>query len=107
MKLRTKFSLLTCSLTINVVLGVSLFLYIAERQLLIKEIKETQQNILHGFTEVSKESLLTSNEILVVNYINKLKAAAGVEYAMLTTNEGEILAHTDINMLGRKIKKTA
>ncbi len=106
MKLRTKFSFLTCTLTIIVVLGVSIFLYIAEKQLLIKELKENQSNIIRGLSEVSKESLITSNEILLINYINKIKQTRGIEYAMLTTTNGKIKAHTNINLLGSKIMKS-
>ncbi|MFH1415146.1 MAG: HAMP domain-containing sensor histidine kinase [Elusimicrobiota bacterium] len=105
MKLRTKFSFLTCTLTVAVVLGVSVFLYIAEKQLLIKEMKETQKNIVHGLSEVSKESLITSNEILLINYINKIKETRGMKYAMLTSMEGEIKVHTDADFIGSTIKK--
>ncbi len=105
MKLRTKFSLLTCTLTIIVVLGVSVFLYIAEKQLLIEEINENQKNVISGLLEVSKESLITSNQILVINYLNKIKDTRGVLFAMLTTAKGDIKAHTDINQLGKKIEE--
>lgn len=105
MKLRTKFSLLTCTLAVVVVLGVSSFLYIAEKQLLLKEMKENRNNIINGLAEVSRESLITSNEIVIINYINKLKDTRGLKYAMLTTPEGEILAHTDIQLLGNKVRK--
>lgn len=104
MKLRTKFSILTCSLTIIVVLGVSVFLYIAEKQLLLNEMEENQENVVNGLSEVGKESLITSNEILTINYVNKIKATKGVEYAMLTMPSGEISAHTDVNLLGNRIQ---
>ena len=104
MKLRTKFSFLTSILTITTVLGVSIILYIAEKQMLIKEMKKNQVSIVKGLSEVGKESLITSNEILLVNYLKKIKASKGVLYAMVTLPDGEIVAHTDVQLMGNSLK---
>ena len=100
MKLRTKFSVLNSFLIIAVILGVSVFLFIAEKRLLIQEMEKNQMNIIKGLAEVGKESLITNDEILLINYVNLVKRSRGVMYAMVTGPQGKILAHTDVNILG-------
>ncbi len=100
MKLRTKFSLLNSILIIAVILGVSIFLFIAEKRLLIQEMEKNQMNIIKGLAQVGKESLITNDEILLINYVNLVERTKGVIYAMVTGSQGKILAHTDVSLLG-------
>lgn len=100
MKLRTKFSFLNSFLIIAVILGVSIFLFIAEKRLLIQEMEKNQTNIIKGLAQVGKESLITNDEILLINYVNLVERTRGVMYAMVTAPQGKILAHTDVNLLG-------
>jgi len=101
MRLRTKFSLLNSFLIIVVILGVSIFLFVAEKKLLIQETEENRSDIIKGLAQVGKESLITNDEILLINYINLVKKTRGVIYAMVTDNRGKILAHTDVALLGK------
>lgn len=78
--------------------------YLAQKKLLKKEMQENQLNIVKGLVEVGKESLITSNEIIVINYISQMKNTPGVAFAMLTKPDSEILAHTSIELLGQKVK---
>ncbi|MFC2061157.1 ATP-binding protein [Elusimicrobiota bacterium] len=105
MRLRAKFSFLTCSLAVLIVIGVSFFFYITEKQVLLKEMKESQINTVQGLANVGKESLITSNEILTINYLSQVKQTPGVGHAMITALDGEILAHTNIEQLGKKAKE--
>jgi len=100
MKLRTKFSFLNSFLIIAVILGVSIFLFIAEKRLLIREMEENQKNIINGLAQVGKESIITNDEILLINYVNLVKKTRGVVYAMVSSPQGKILAHTDVSFLG-------
>lgn len=100
MKLRTKFSFLNSFLIIAVILGVSIFLFIAEKRLLIQEMEKNQTNIIKGLAQVGKESLITNDEILLINYVKLVERTRGVMYAMVTAPQGKILAHTDVNLLG-------
>ncbi|HUW22515.1 MAG TPA: ATP-binding protein [bacterium] len=100
MKLRTKFSLLNSILIIAVILGVSIFLFIAEKRLLIQEMEKSQTNIIKGLAQIGKESLITNDEILLINYVNLVERTRGVMYAMVTAPQGKILAHTDVDLLG-------
>ncbi len=100
MKLRTKFSFLNSFLIIAVILGVSIFLFIAEKRILIQEMEENQKNLIKGLAQVGKESLITKDEILLINYVNLIKKTRGVIYAMVTGPQGKVLAHTDVSILG-------
>ena len=100
MKLRTKFTFLNSFLIIAVILGVSIFLFIAEKRLLIQEMEKNQMNIIKGLAQVGKESLITNDEILLINYVNLVERTRGVMYAMVTGSQGKILAHTDVSLLG-------
>jgi len=100
MKLKTKFSVLNSFLIIAVILGVSVFLFIAEKRLLIQGIEENQTNIIKGLAEVGKESLINNDEILLINYVNLVKRTRGVMYAVVTDPQGKVLAHTDVSLLG-------
>ncbi|NIN92906.1 HAMP domain-containing protein [bacterium] len=100
MKLRTKFSVLNSFLIIAVILGVSVFLFIAEKRLLIQEMEENQTNIIKGLAQVGRESLITNDEILLINYVNLIKRTRGVMYALVTDAQGKVLAHSDVGLLG-------
>ena len=100
MKLRTKFSFLNSFLIIAVILGVTIFLFIAEKRLLIREMEQNQTNIIKGLAQVAKESLIINDEILLINYVSLIKKTRGVIYAVVTGPQGKILAHTDFTLLG-------
>lgn len=107
MKLRAKFSILTGSLVILVVAGVSIFLFIAEKRFLVEEMKTNQINTIKGLAQVSEESFIAENEILLLNYVKLIRKTRGVVYAMLTDVKGKILAHTDYNLLGNTVTDVA
>ena len=100
MKLKTKFSLLAGLLVILIVSGISVFLFIAERQHLIKEMKQNKIDIAKSFTQVCRESLIIKDEILLLNYLKLIKGTKGLLYAVLLDNSNKILAHTDTKLLG-------
>ncbi len=100
MKLGTKFSLSASILVTVVITGVSIFLFVAEKGLLMKEMKESQINTTKGLARVGKEFLITKNRIILLNYINHIKEVKALVYAELLSLTGEILAHTDLNLLG-------
>ena len=100
MKLRTKFGLLTCSLSLIVVAGVSVFFYIGERNLLLNELSESRSSAAADLSGVGRESIISSNQIQLINYITGLMRDDTVVYAAVTDAGGRVLAHSDVNMLG-------
>lgn len=104
MRLRTKFSLFSSSLILIVIAGVSIFLFIAEKRLLIKEMKEKQVTMVKGFGQVSKESLISKDQISLINYVRTIKEERGVIYVVLVNSQNKVIAHSDIALLGSAIK---
>ena len=100
MKLRTKFSMLISFLVILIVLGVTVFLYIAESRFLIREMESSRTGLMESFNQVCKESLVIKDELLLLNYLKLIKNTKGLVYAMLVNPGGRVLAHTDIHLLG-------
>ncbi|MBN2406175.1 MAG: HAMP domain-containing histidine kinase [Elusimicrobia bacterium] len=100
MKLKVKFSLFSSALVIVIVLGVSVFLFIAERKVLIREMKEKQVTIARGFAQVSRESLISKDQVSLLNYISSLKKEKGVLYTTLVDKSGKIIAHSDVMQIG-------
>ncbi|MDD5687704.1 MAG: ATP-binding protein [Elusimicrobia bacterium] len=107
MKLRTKFSLSAVLLVLLIVSGISIFLFIAEEQHLIKEMKQSKVTMVKSFAQVCKESLIIKDEILLLNYLKMIKETKGVVYAMLVDNNNKILAHTDLKLLGKTYSATS
>ncbi|MBN1621959.1 MAG: HAMP domain-containing histidine kinase [Endomicrobiales bacterium] len=103
MKLRTKFSLFSSILVIIIIAGVSIFLFIAEKRLLIKEMKEKQITMIRGFAQVSRESLISKDQISLLNYVSSLKKERGVVYTVLVDDQKNITAHSDLAMLGSEV----
>jgi signal transduction histidine kinase len=62
--------------------------------------EENQTNVIKGLAQVGKESLITNDEILLINYVNLVKRTRGVMYAVVTSPQGKVLAHNDVNILG-------
>ncbi len=106
MKLRTKFSLLISVLVIVIILGVTIFLYIAESRFLIKEMETNRIGLLESFNQVCKESLVIKDDILLLNYLKLIKNTEGLLYAMLINPDGKVLAHTDVHLLGNVTNDT-
>ncbi len=104
MKLKVKFSLSATLLVVFILLGVSVCFFLAERRHLINQIKENQINIVDGLVLVSKEYLITKDQILLLNYINFLVRNKRIIYVLFTNPQGKILAHTNIQRLEEKDK---
>jgi two-component system sensor histidine kinase GlrK len=107
MKLITKFSLSTSLLVVVIITAVSVVLFVYQRRMLIEEIRQNQVVLINGLTEVTKESLVLHNDLLLLNYLKRVKKTKGVMYAMLIDTEGEIMAHNNVRFLGKTIADVA
>ncbi|MEW6041088.1 MAG: hypothetical protein AB1633_06170, partial [Elusimicrobiota bacterium] len=102
MKLGTKFSVSASALVLVVVAGVGSLLYFAEKKLLIDEIESKENAQARGLAEVCRQAVITQDDLLIVNYIRKLKETEGVSYAMFVNMENSIITHTDNEQIGKK-----
>ncbi|MBN1622454.1 MAG: HAMP domain-containing histidine kinase [Endomicrobiales bacterium] len=103
MRLKTKFSLLISLLVVIIVLGVTIFLLIAESRFLIKEMEKSRTKMIESLAQVAKESLIVKDDILLLNYLKLIKNTNGLVYALVTDTSNNVIAHTDLNFLGDKL----
>jgi len=100
MRLRTKFSFFAMLIVVVALLGMSVILFIFEKRHLLQTMRESQVNAIKGLAEVCKEAIISEDDLLLMNYIQVVKRTTGVIYAMFVDNEGKVVVHTDINLLG-------
>jgi signal transduction histidine kinase len=101
MKLITKFTLSTSLLTIVIILAVNVVLFVYQKRALIEEINQNHIVMTNGLAEVAKESLVLRNDLLLLNYLKRVQKNKGVLYAMMTDMDGEVIAHNDVQFLGK------
>lgn len=101
MKLPVKFSLFTSLLVVFSIVGVSVLLIIGEEKLLRREMDKKENTVIEGFTKVAEESQIIQDDLLLLNYIEKIKEAEDVSYAMYLDNDGKIIAHSNSLLIGR------
>lgn len=101
MKLGTKFSLFASFLVAFAILGVSIFLIIAEERMLKNEMEEKEKSLVKGLAKVSEEAQIIQDDLLLLNYIGKVREEEGVSYAMYVDNNSRIIAHSDSTHIGR------
>ena len=115
MKLKTEFTLFASMLIIIVILGVSIFLFLFEKQFLIEEIKNVEISTVKNFSQLCKEALITDDEILLLNYINVIKKTnKAIVYGLYLDNNGRVLTSTKDRLIknvlkssvGKKAKRT-
>lgn len=101
MKIRSKLSLLSAGLVSGVVLGSSAFFFIAQKGEILKKEQEKQIAAARGLSEVARESYVSSNDILALNYIKQLLAGQSeIAYAYVTDLKGKIVSHSNIARIG-------
>jgi signal transduction histidine kinase len=115
MKLKTEFTLFASMLIIIVILGVSIFLFLFEKQFLIEEIKNVEISTVKNFSQLCKEALITDDEILLLNYINVIKKTnKAIVYGLYLDNKGRVLTSVKDRLIknvlkssvGKKAKRT-
>ncbi|MFH1353234.1 MAG: ATP-binding protein [bacterium] len=105
MKLGAKFSLFSSLLVIGVILVVSVFLIIAEGKMLRSEMEGKEKSIVEGLAKVCEEAQITQDDLLVLNYIEKIKENESVSYAMYLDKDGRITAHSDSALIGTHFRE--
>ncbi|MFB0528113.1 MAG: ATP-binding protein [bacterium] len=100
MRLRTKFSFFAILILVVALLGMSVILFIFEKKHLLQTMRESQVNAIKGLAEICKEAIISEDDLLLMNYIKVVKRTKGVIYAMFVNDEGNVVVHTDTNLLG-------
>ena len=102
MQIKTKLAVLIWAFTAVIIIILSFLFYGAEKKLLLDELSRHHSHITKNYAEICREYLISSNDIMILNYIKKLVSSDEIDFAMLTDTKGSILTHSDLNMIGRK-----
>lgn len=100
MKLKTKISAFTTALIILIIAGISSFVFLAQKKILVTEMEERRTAIAKGFARVSSDFLQTKDQITMINYIKSLKEEKDIVYAMLYGINGKVMIHSDFSKMG-------
>ena len=106
MSIKFKFAIFISFITLLMVGGTTWFLYYAEKNLISEQLKNYQQSIITGFAQIVKESTLTGDELILINYVNLVKKTDPcVESAFVVDLKGVIVAHSDPKLMKKKFIK--
>lgn len=88
MNLRSKFNLASACLISVVVLGMTAALYNAERKQLWADIEQEQLEDLTKLAGVCEQSMLMSDELILVNYVKTLVSSPKISFAGFVAKDG-------------------
>src|SRR5689334_12635759 len=88
MNLRLKFNLASACLILVVVLGMMFSLYTAEKKQLWSEIEQEQLADLTKLAGVCEQSMLTADELILINYVKTLLLSPKVSFAGFVAKDG-------------------
>ena len=105
MKIRTKFSLFASFLVFGVVVATLVSAFFIQRRLVLRQIEDKLKTQSRSFAAVCKQSMLLNNEVMLLNYIRTVKSLEGIAYAYFADLDGQILAHTDGELIYTPLAK--
>ncbi|MEW6042458.1 MAG: HAMP domain-containing sensor histidine kinase, partial [Elusimicrobiota bacterium] len=107
MSILTKFSIFATLLILLVVSSISLFIFVSQRRLIIDDLEAQRENAIAGVVSIAKESILTRDDILLLNYVNFIKKnTRALLTCMVVDNKNFIIAHSNPEYLRKKIGET-
>lgn len=101
MKLKAKFSISVTILIFFLIIGISVFLFIGEKQLILREKRDKAETTIKSLAHAGKEYLITKNRIQLMNFVKQLKGDATLKYSGVFDSNARILAHTDVTLIGK------
>ncbi len=101
MKLRDRFTLAFGGLAVLVVVLTGLFLFISEKAQLESKASEELTESLSTFAGLCQESVISMNDILLINHLRLLKQDPRLAYAVFAGPEGRVIMHTDPTLIGQ------
>lgn len=101
MKLREKMAAAMSLTVIGIIALMSFILLGWEREILLSQEQEKQIAIALGVAKVAQQSLLTSDQVLLYNFLRERRGDhPELERAFVTDAAGRILAHHDLGQVG-------
>lgn len=100
MPLKLRFSLVISGLVLAVVAGMGGSLYLAEKTFLMSESMAQQEEVVHALAQVARESLLSQDDLMLVNYTVELQKRNPALVFAYASAHGTVLAHTRRKFIG-------
>lgn len=95
MSVKYKLMLAADTLILAALLIFAGLLYTSEKRLLWRQSGEAQEHVLESLSKVASESILSEDDITLVNYTANLKRTIGELASASVADDRTILAHTD------------
>jgi len=102
MKLFPRLALVVSGLMLGSILAISAWVYAHEKRDVEKHAREEQKAILQNLSNMAEESIVADDDLMLVKYIRLLRQwNSSVMSASVVGPQGQILAHTEINRIGK------
>src|SRR4030095_7688798 len=105
--LKVKFSLLITSLVFLTVALVGFFLLQQQQRGLAEEMTKRGLTMAENLASGAKSSLLTNDHLNLNVLVKDAMRDPDVAYVVIANPDGEILAHSDVAMIGRQVERPA
>jgi signal transduction histidine kinase len=90
-----------------VVSSVSLFIFVSQRRILIDDLEAQRQNTIQSVAGIARESILTRDDILLLNYVSFVKKMTkALVSCAVVDSKNFIVAHSNPEYLRRKTGET-
>jgi signal transduction histidine kinase len=100
--LRIKLSLYSSLLVLGVVSSVGVSLYFAERHYLIQRVQQSQMEIVQFLAQIGREAVANKSDLLLSSYLALIRRSRALSYAMVVNEQGQIVAHSNVILVGQK-----
>ena len=107
LSLKVKLSLLITSLLVLTVFLVSAFLLRQEQQSLTDEMSKRGQTIAKDLANSSKNPILSNDDLTLSLLVQDAMKDPDVVYVVFTDQDGRVVAHTDLSLIGKMIERPA
>ncbi len=104
MKLFLRFSLVIGGVVFFVFSVFFFSLFFVEKNYLQQQGEQARWDDMHRFSLVCQESILSADEIVLMNYIRGLKKSQEVLWAFFLDKDQQIVTHSDVRLKGQKLK---
>lgn len=99
---RTKLIVFSSLLVLGAVSSVGVSLYLAERRYLIETIQQNQVETVQVLSQIAREAMASRSELLLSSYLALVRRSRALSYAMVLDEEGRILAHSNVILVGQR-----
>lgn len=106
--LRFKFSVLIGALVLLLTIGISIILSIVgieqEKRALARQVFDKAELSLENLTNVAREGILNSDELLLLSVVSKTMENRDIRYSIVLDPQNRVVAHSDLEQMGNVLE---